>query len=264
MKLRTFLICMAVVLASGPHVSVQTPGSVYNTLFAANTMRVDYFHTGGRGLADIISLDRVVSDGPWPGSRTRLVDRLNLGAYLFDVVDRGTNQSSIQGLRIAVRRMGDDGGAPRGTPDVPRVAAVSLAEAPVQVVREEAPRGPGAFARSGRRSIDRIRRFVDAAERKPVGTMWTSSRRTPAEKVDLLVLAEGYTRQNCRSFTLTKRLVARCSREEPFKSRNRDFNVRAIDLATATIPASTGRRHDDSGAHRSAPNTTSSIPSGTC
>src|SRR5919106_1590084 len=48
------------------------------------TMRVDYFHTGSDG-REIVSLDRVVNDGRWPGSRTQLVDRTNLGKYLFEV-----------------------------------------------------------------------------------------------------------------------------------------------------------------------------------
>ena len=39
--------------------------------FENKTMRVDYYHTGGMG-EEIISLDQVVSDGPWPGSLTRL------------------------------------------------------------------------------------------------------------------------------------------------------------------------------------------------
>ena len=43
------------------------------------TMRVDYFHTGGPKAGEIVSLDRVVNDGPWPGSRTQLTDTTNLG-----------------------------------------------------------------------------------------------------------------------------------------------------------------------------------------
>jgi len=63
----------------------------FDDLFTAKTMRVDYFHTGNRG-EEIIALDRVVSDGPWPGSRTYLVDATNLGNYYFEVIDRATNQ----------------------------------------------------------------------------------------------------------------------------------------------------------------------------
>jgi hypothetical protein len=59
--------------------------------FTDRTMRVDYFHSGDAS-EEHISLDQVVSDGPWPGSRTQLLDELNLGKYFFEVVDRETNR----------------------------------------------------------------------------------------------------------------------------------------------------------------------------
>ncbi|MFO7693365.1 MAG: peptidase M64 N-terminal domain-containing protein, partial [Vicinamibacterales bacterium] len=63
----------------------------YEAAFTADTMRVDYFHTGGRGI-EAVAIDRIVNDGPWAGSRVSLVDETNLGKYLFEVVDRGTNR----------------------------------------------------------------------------------------------------------------------------------------------------------------------------
>ena len=45
----------------------------FSMLFTPKTMRVDYFHTGDHG-REIVALDRVVSDGPWAGSTTRLLD----------------------------------------------------------------------------------------------------------------------------------------------------------------------------------------------
>jgi hypothetical protein len=54
------------------------------------TMRVDYFHTGGPKSGETVALDRVVNDGPWPGSRRRLVDGTNLGKYLFEVQDKAS------------------------------------------------------------------------------------------------------------------------------------------------------------------------------
>ena len=65
--------------------------SDFDVLFRNKTMRVDYVHSGGLG-QEIVALDRVVSDGPWAGSVTRLVDDLNLGKYLFEVIDRTTNR----------------------------------------------------------------------------------------------------------------------------------------------------------------------------
>ena len=63
---------------------------IFNRHFVDKTMRVDYFHAGGLG-AEILGLDQIVSDGVWAGSRSRLVDNLNLGKYLFEVIDRETN-----------------------------------------------------------------------------------------------------------------------------------------------------------------------------
>jgi len=63
----------------------------FDDFFIDKTMRVNYFHTGGT-VQETIALDSVVSDGPWPGSRTRLLDTLNLGNYDFEVIDRATNQ----------------------------------------------------------------------------------------------------------------------------------------------------------------------------
>jgi len=64
----------------------------FDEMFLDRTMRVNYFHTGNHG-EEIIALDSVVSDGPWPGSRSRLIDTLNLGNYYFEVIDRDTNQA---------------------------------------------------------------------------------------------------------------------------------------------------------------------------
>ena len=65
--------------------------SPFDAAFTARTMRVDLFHTGGPG-GEVVAFDRAVDDGEWPGSRTRLVDDLNLGAYLFEVLDPETNR----------------------------------------------------------------------------------------------------------------------------------------------------------------------------
>ena len=71
-------------------ISATISASTFEELFLDRTMRVNYFHTGGK-VAEVIALESVVSDGVWPGSRTRLIDASNLGNYLFEVIDRETN-----------------------------------------------------------------------------------------------------------------------------------------------------------------------------
>ena len=56
-------------------------------------MRIDYFHGSGPGSPEAFALDRVVNDGPWPGSRTQLVDATDLGHYRFEV--RGKDSGTL-------------------------------------------------------------------------------------------------------------------------------------------------------------------------
>ena len=56
--------------------TARQPATGYDASFAGDTMRVDYFHTGGPRAGETFALDQVVNDGAWAGSRTRLVDEL--------------------------------------------------------------------------------------------------------------------------------------------------------------------------------------------
>ena len=84
--LRSQLALRTVALRATAASRQQPPGR-----FRLETMRVDYFHSGGPG-GEAITLDRVLNDGPWPGSRTQLIDTTDLGKYFFEVVDRASNR----------------------------------------------------------------------------------------------------------------------------------------------------------------------------
>jgi hypothetical protein len=80
--------------------------------------------------------------------------------------------------------------------------------------------------------IDPGSRFVNTAPAEPQGRVWTMFEHgPPSEKVDLLLIGEGYTEEQLPKFhEQARRLVDALFAEEPFRSRRRDFNVRAIDL----------------------------------
>src|SRR2546422_5608286 len=59
---------------------------------APRTMRVDYYHSGNAS-QELFSLDRVVVEPlAWPGNLRKTIDELNLGKYLFEVREIGTNR----------------------------------------------------------------------------------------------------------------------------------------------------------------------------
>ena len=64
----------------------------FGTAAAAQTMRLDYYHTGDAS-QEVFSVDRVVIEPlPWPGNPAQAIDDSNLGKYLFEVRDLKTKQ----------------------------------------------------------------------------------------------------------------------------------------------------------------------------
>jgi hypothetical protein len=232
MRTALFVASLTVALA----VSASRPAtqsSPFDSYFTGATMRVDYFHSGGLG-QEILALDQVVSDGPWPGSRSRLVDDLNLGKYLFEVVDRETNRT------IYSRGFASVYGEWETTPEsreMHRTFSESLRfpwpRSPVQIVLKKRDKN-NSFRELWSTIVDPNSRFVNRADVMKAGTVWTLFESGPAsQKVDILLISEGYTAEQMPKFHAdAKRLVDALFAVEPFKSRKADFNVRGLDLVS--------------------------------
>ena len=224
--------------------------ATFEDLFASKTMRVNYFHSGGGALSrlgEIFALDSVVSDGPWAGSRTRLIDPMNLGNYFFEVIDRDSNQvlysrgfASVFGEWITTDEAKDRAGTLAESVRFP------WPKKPVQLVIKK--RDPSnVFRPIFTTAIDPNSRAVNHADRQPAGRVWSLiDSGPPAEKVDLLVIGEGYTEGELPKFHRdAERMVGKLFATEPFKSRRKDFNVRALDLIEAQSGVHRPRTSDD-------------------
>jgi hypothetical protein len=221
--------------------------ATFDELFSDKTMRLDYFHTSTPKGDEIIALDRVVSDGPWPGSRTQLVDMSNLGKYLFEVIDRSTNQVVYsRGFASVYGEWETTGEAKERPGTFHESLRFPWPKKPVQVVLKKRD-AQQAFQQVWSTLVDPSSRFVNPADVKPAGKIWTMFENGPAsQKVDLLVIAEGYTEaENAKLHKDVERMVAKLFATEPFKSRKSDFNVRVLELASAKSGVHRPRTHDD-------------------
>ncbi len=231
--LRHTLVALLCCTAMADVAAAQAP-SPFDAHFLDRTMRVNYYHTGHDG-REVIALDAVVSDGAWPGSRTNLVDETNLGPYYVEVIDPRNNRP------IYSRGFASIYGEWESTDEPKQGVARTFSESvrfpwpkhPVQLVIKKRDKS-SVFREVWSTVIDPASRFVNAADRAPLGTVWSVFENGPAAtKVDLLVLGDGYAEADLPKFHAdVKRMVGRLFATEPFKSRKGDFNVRALDLPT--------------------------------
>ena len=240
MKLRRALIIAAalpalflfkeIFLPSFSSAEISSPNS-FDARFTGRTMRVDLFHTGGpRG--EVVALDRAVDDGPWPGSRTRLLDETNLGSHLFEVRDVRTNRVVFsRGFSSMFSEWEQTEEAKRAARTFPESLRLPWPREKVRIVLERRDKA-NVFHELFSAVIDPAGPEANPAPRMPAGRVWTVFENGPAAaKLDLLLLGEGYAEKDLPKFHAdVKRLVDILFTYEPFKSRKADFNVRALDL----------------------------------
>lgn len=227
--MRHILLLALLLIASARH----QPAS-YDQLFAGDTMRVDYFHTGGPTSGETFALEQVVNDGPWPGSRTELADDLNLGQYFFEV-RHGDRVVYSRGFSSIYGEWETTAEAKKAHRTFHESLRFPWPKRPVSVIVQKRQKD-NTRAPVWSLEIDPASRFVNpaplaghAGRVAPIFENGASS-----EKVDLLVISEGYTAAQMPKFRNdAKRLLEALFAEEPFKGRRGDFNVRALELPSA-------------------------------
>lgn len=200
----------------------------FNEFFKDSTLRFDFFHTGNAS-EEIFAPDRMLNDGPWPGSKIHLIDELKLGPYLFEIEDAITENI------IYSRGFASIFAEWQTTPEAEHWGTFHESlrfpwpKKPV-VVHISKRQPDNSFRRVWQASIDPAARNVNPALLPPLHEWWeVFCNGEPENKVDIVVLGDGYAQSQKEKFKAdVERLVGEIFKVEPFKTRWSDFNVRAV------------------------------------
>jgi len=201
----------------------------------APTMRVDYLHSGN-SKSDHYALERVLIEPlPWPGNPARPLDDSDRGNNRFEVID------GKSGAVLYSRGFNTVFGEWRST-DEATVRDRGFEES----LRFPKPAGPvhvrvlarGAdnkFAEVWRVDVDPDAPDVVRKQAPAAATPIAIRHNGPsADKVDLLILGDGYTQAEAAKFEAdARRLSDHLFTVSPFKERAGDFNVWAMMVPTA-------------------------------
>ncbi|RMG46689.1 MAG: peptidase M64 [Acidobacteria bacterium] len=218
----------SLLLAAGLASAAPGGGAPFAADFTGATLRVDLYHSGTSS-EEHFAIRRLRVEGPWPGSRTRLIDTSNLGKYMVEVADLATNRVLYsRGFASIYGEWETTAEADREWGTFEEAVRVPEPRRPFQLRLRK--RGPdGTFREIWRTSVDPRSRFVDRPAIQEADVTELMIGGDPARKVDLLVLGDGYTAAQRPKFLAdARRALAALFAVEPFRSRKEDFNVRAL------------------------------------
>jgi hypothetical protein len=194
------------------------------------TLRVDYVHSG-TAAEERFALDGIALEGPWPGRLDRTLDDTGSGRYRFEV--RGAD-----GRVLFSRGFASIYGEWETTPEAketPRAFHESVRfpapAAPVQLVLKKRT-GITTFRDVWTVGVDPASPAVDRAPPPASARVWAVEKNgEPRDKVDLLLLGDGYTAAEMEDWHRdARRMADLLFAQSPFRERRRDFNVWAVDV----------------------------------
>ncbi|MCL4402519.1 MAG: IgA Peptidase M64 [Acidobacteria bacterium] len=197
---------------------------------APRTLRVDYYHSGN-STEEHFALDSVAVEGAWPGNPARAIDDTNLGKYFFEVVDARTHRVIYsRGFASIYGEWETTDEASRQWRTFSESLRFPEPPGPVQIHLKKRG-GANAFREVWSVAIDPASPAVDRTAPKNAGRVWAVMKNgNPSEKVDLLLLGDGYTAAEMDKWHRDARRMARLLfAVAPFKERRAEFNVWAAD-----------------------------------
>jgi len=192
------------------------------------TMRVDYYHTGN-AKEERFALDRVVVEPlPWPGNPSRPIDDTNRGKYFFTVADAASGKVLYsRGFSSIYGEWETTGEAEKSNRTFGESLRFPAPEHPVRITVQKRDRA-NVFRDVWSLAVDPSDKFIAKNVSAPdVGALIPLHEAgPPSEKLDLLILGDGYTARERGKFERdAKRLVDVLFATSPFKERKADINV---------------------------------------
>lgn len=226
MKYHMMLMSLLCLLFS----SIVQADVLFDEYFVDKALRIDYYQTGD-AKEETIAIDRLCEEPIWPGSKANLIFPFNYGRYVFKVYDVASNRlifcksfdcmfgeyktttPALNGSKKTFRRS-----LRMPMPKRPVLLSIEL--------RDKYNLGHPIF----RQTIDPLDYHIIRESMQSNDYIVTVMKNgDPHDKVDLVFLGEGYTREQQTKFeTDVKKNVQYLFEIEPYQSHRTRFNIYAI------------------------------------
>ena len=213
-----FLLCLTV--------SAQTE---YDNYFSGRTLRMDFYHTGNKDF-ETISIDKLVEEGPWSGSKNNLIDNLNLGNYYLKVFDDSTNKMIYsRGFSTLYQEWQTTEEAKTITRCFEGSVIFPFPKAKIKVEIDRRDKRNN-FITKFEKVIDPNDYFIVKEKIKPYNDFKVHYSGNPTTKLDIVFIPEGYNKDEMEKFHKDCDRFARYLFEySPFKENVNKINIWGIE-----------------------------------
>ncbi len=225
----TALILLIIVICKSS-MSIQVIDK-FDDFFIDKTMRIDYFHIGD-AKTEIITIDQIYKYGIWAGSRVHLIDEFNVGRYYVKIYDENSEE--------LIYSKGFDsyfGEYQTSTPALDGIGKTFHESAIIPY-----PKGKIIFILERRNKENKLNEFFrqeidpdDVDIRRDdlvdltVMVFETDKNGDPHKRVDVAIIAEGYTRLDKDKFLADLGYFQDVFfSQEPYKSNEHNFNIYGV------------------------------------
>jgi len=212
-------------------VGFSQPVSDFNQYFSDETMRIDYFHIGDAN-SEMFTLDKIYRYGIWAGSLTNLIDNLNNGKYYHKIYDAKSGKLIYS--KGYDTFFGEYAYSENGLAGIKKSfhesAIIPFPKSKI-IFAIEKRNDQNKMEEIFRTEIDPANIFIikDKIVDSSVEIFKPVFNGDPHKKVDIVILAEGYTIEERGKFLEDlNRFVGYFFEQEPYKSHKSDFNFYGV------------------------------------
>jgi hypothetical protein len=203
----------------------------FDNFFIDKTMRIDYFHIGD-AKSEIITIDQVYKYGIWAGSRVHLIDEINVGRFFVKIYDESSQKLIYsKGFDSYFGEYQTSAAALDGIMKTFHESALIPFPKEKIIFTLERRNKENKLNELFRQDIDpediNIRRddLVDPS----IMVFETDKNGDPHKRVDIAIIAEGYTRLDKDEFLADLGYFQDVFfSQEPYKSNENKFNVYGV------------------------------------
>ena len=219
---------MKIIIISLLFISALFPQNAFDEYFQNKTLRLDYYHTGDKE-NDYYSIDELIEEPYWGGSKINLVDKFEYGKYRFMVFDEESDELIYsRGYSTLFNEWQTTAEAKHTVKSFSETVVFPYPKNPVRV--EFFSRNKkNELIKKFEYKIDPKNYFIKTEHVDEYESFNLLNSGDPSVKVDIVIIPDGYTADEMETFRNDcDEFAGYLFNSSPFKENKNKFNIRGI------------------------------------